>query len=77
MLEDEHTSLRLSFYAQIVAPPYGHILEQRNAMFLLAGMADVDRDAVSTIYSYYLNIVGGYYTHIICVLTNIRDLYSG
>ena len=40
---------------------------------------DVDRDAVSTLsfYNYYLNIVGGYYTHIICVLAKLRGLYSG
>ena len=38
---------------------------------------DVDRRAVSTFYNYYLNIVGEYYMHIICVFTKIRGLYSG
>ena len=52
------------------APPYVDKFRHRET-------PHVDRDAVSPFYSYYLNIVGGYYTHIICVLTNIRGLYSG
>ena len=31
MIEDERRSLRLSFLAQIVAPPYGHILDPLKA----------------------------------------------
>ena len=60
-----------------MAPPYGHILDPLKRHRLGAHKRDVDRDAVSTFYIYYLNIVGGYYTHIICVLTKIRGLYSG
>ena len=63
-----------------MAPPYGHILDplrrHSTSISLGAEKRDIDRDAVSTFYNYYLNIMGGYYTHIICVLTKIRG-HSG
>ena len=59
----------------------GHILDplRHHCSYISLGAqkSDVDRDAVTTFYNYYLNIVGGYYTHIICVLTEIRGPYSG
>ena len=59
-----------------MAPPSGHILDA-TVRRLGAQKSDVDHDAVSTFYNYYLNIVGGYYMHIISVLAEIRGASSG
>ena len=58
-----------SGYGSAKAPPFVDKFRRARAQ-----KSDVDRD--STFYNYYLNIVGGYYMDIICVLTEIRGLYS-
>ena len=65
-----------------MAPPYGHILDplrhHRMLISLGAQKRDVERDAVSTMfYNYYLNIVGGYYTHIISVFRPKLEAWDG